>query len=162
MIFIAAFVVGVALVGQRTVRAASSASATATATAFIVQAITIANNQGLDFGEAAQGTAAKTVATGDGTAANFTVTGEGGHAYTVTLPSSATMLRSGGTPGNADDEIAVGTFVSSPSGAAGSLSGTPGTSGTQVVYVGATRALLPLSQAVGSYTTNFSITVAYP
>jgi len=160
-LFVAAFIVGVALVGQRTVKAAASASTSASATALIVRAITITSDRDLDFGEAAQGTAAKTVLPAAGTSARFSVGGEGGHAYNITLPGSATMLVAGGTPGNADDEISVGTFTSSPA-TSSSLSGSTGSAGSETLTVGATRAAIPESQTPGVYSTTFSVTVAYP
>jgi hypothetical protein len=160
-LFIAAFIVGVALVGQRTVKAAASASTSANATALIVRAITITSNRDLDFGEAAQGTGAKTVLPAAGTSARFVVAGEGAHAYNITLPNTATMLVAGGTPGTAADEIAVNTFTSTPSGSS-TLSGIAGGAGGETVTVGANRAAIPESQTPGVYTTSFSVTVAYP
>lgn len=161
-LFTAAFFVGVALVGQRTVRAAASANTSANSLALIIRGITISSDRDLDFGEASQGTAAKTIIPADATSARFTVGGEGGHAYTVTLPATATMLRVGGTGGVADDEIAVASFTSTPSGVGGLLSGSAGTAGSETVTVGAARAAIPESQNPGSYTTSFSVTVAYP
>lgn len=160
-LFVAAFFVGVSLVANKPTRAASSANASANATASIIRGITIANTRDLGFGEAAQGTAALVIAPADGTSAQFTVGGEGGHAYNITLPGSATMLRVGGVGGVATDEIAVSSFTSNPDGS-GSLSGVSGAAGSQTLSVGATRAAIPENQAAGNYTTSFSVTVAYP
>ncbi len=162
ILFVAAFITGVALIGQRTVNAAASANTTANSLALIIRGITISSDRNLDFGEASQGTAAKTILPADATSARFLVGGEGAHAYTVTLPASATMLRVGGTGGVAADEIAVASFASTPTGVGGLLSGSAGGAGTQTVTVGAARAAIPEGQNPGSYTTSFSVTVAYP
>ncbi len=160
-LFVGAFVVGVALVGQRTSQAAASANTTANATASIIRGITLSSDRNLDFGEAAQGTGAKTILPADATSARFLVSGEGNHAYNITLPATATMLRVGGTGGVALDEIVVNTFASAPSGS-GTLNGAAGGAGTQTITVGAARAILPFNQNPGTYTTSFSVTVAYP
>lgn len=159
--FVAAFIVGVALVGQQTSHAAASANTTANATASIIRGITLSSDRNLDFGEAAQGTGAKTILPADPTSARFSVGGEGAHAYNITLPASATMLRVGGTGGVPADEIVVNTFASTPSGS-GTLSGSAGAAGTQTITVGAARAAIPGTQNAGTYTTSFSVTVAYP
>lgn len=108
----------------------------------------------LVFGEAAQGTAAKTVTTSDTGRAQFTVTGQPSTAYQITLPSTVTMIVGGGA--TADTQIVVNTFTSSPT----SPDTIPG-SGTQTVYVGATRAAIRATQTAGNYSTTVPVTVTY-
>jgi hypothetical protein len=155
-LFVGAFVIGAVLVSQRTVRAASTDTESANATATIIQSIAITKTRDLDFGEAAPGDPAKIVAPADGTSAEFDVTGEPNHAFSITLPASATMLRSGGTPGTPEDEILVNTFTSSPASPS-ALTG----AGTRTLNVGATRAAILGAQNTGSYSVSFDVTVTY-
>lgn len=140
---------------------AHAASVNANANQTVTAAIAIAKVSDLEFGSAAQGDAAKTVAPGsseNAENASFTVTGQASTAYTITLPADGVvkMITAGG--GSANTEINVNSFVSNPAaGANGLLDG----SGTQTLFVGATRAALGASQNTGSYTGSFSVTVVY-
>jgi Domain of unknown function (DUF4402) len=148
-----------------------SATATATASATIILPIAIAKTGDLVFGKLAVGATGGTVAvsaadavtiagtnhtitqpasdTGSPAAAAFTVTGEPNMTYAITLPADGTItLTSGG------NSMAVNGFTSSL-GATGTLTG-----GTQALKVGATLSVAD-SQASGSYTGSFSVTVAY-
>lgn len=156
-----------------TTASAQTATATATASATIVTPITIAKVTDMVFGNVAvlaslgtvvmeptsaaarSTTGTVTIAAanaGSPTAAKFTVSGEGTYAYTITLPSSASLTG----PGTA---MTVDTFTTSIGTdlTLGALSG-----GTQTVYVGATLHVGG-SQTAGAYTTTtpFSVTVAY-
>lgn len=84
--------------------------------------------------------------------AGFSVGGEGGQAFSVTVPASMTMVRSGGA------ETILVTLT--PSATGGVLSGQPGGAGAATFGVGGE---LPMTDATatGSYTGNFSVTVAY-
>lgn len=135
---------------------AGAASTNGTATASVVAAIAIANVSDLAFGEGVQGDAAKVVAAGTSENADngsFNVTGAPNRAYTITLPSSATLTTGGG---GANETIAVTSFTSNPS-ATGTLNG----SGADLLLVGATRAALPLTQAAGAYSGLYSVAVVY-
>ncbi len=146
---------------------AQSASATASANAKIVAPIAIAETSNLQFGSiaasAAAGTAVMTPAgvlsvTGgativhDGTvttAAAFNVTGAPNATYAITLPAAAVTITSGA------NTMTVDTFTSNPT-----PTGTLSAGGSQALTVGATLHVAA-SQAQGSYTGNFTVTVAY-
>lgn len=84
--------------------------------------------------------------------AAFDVGGEGGQAFSITVPESMTMIRSGGA-----ETIVVAL---TPSATSGVLSGPPGGTGAATFGVGGQ---LPMSDttASGSYAGNFAVTVAY-
>jgi len=129
------------------------------------QLIGISNTRGLVFGElvagATSGTAVVTpagsrtltggVTTGNSggiTSASFTVTGIPLFTFAITLPGS-TSITAGG------NSMTVNTFTSTPSGT-GQLS----VLGSQALTVGATL-VVGASQASGSYSGTFSVTVVY-
>jgi hypothetical protein len=162
------FALGMILMGfGLNANAQVSATASSPATARIVTPIAITNDVPLHFGNVEASANIGTVVmspsesnartrtggatlpaiAGSPTAAKFTVTGEDALTYAITLPASTT-LSSGG------NNMTVNTFTSTPS-ATGLL-----TEGTQVVYVGATLNV-GASQAAGSYSGTFNVTVAY-
>lgn len=120
--------------------------------------IKISAVSGLDFGNGGPGDIAKTIAPGTSetsTNASFQVTGDNNRAYTISLPVSATMQTGNGQN---TDTIALTNFQSFPlPGANGLLSA----SGSQNLFVGATRAALKINQRQGTYTGTYSITVVY-
>lgn len=144
-------------------------SATATASATIVTPIAIANATDMDFGNVAVSAASGTVVltpagartatggatlpavTGTVTAATFDVTGQANFTYSITIPSVATTITSGG------NTMTVDTWTSNPT-TAGTLDGT----GAQTLAVGATLNV-GAGQAAGSYIsgTAFEVTVNY-
>lgn len=127
-------------------------SDTADALIEVQAAISITQQQDLDFGTVVQGDATGTVAPGDGTAGIFDVTGSPNTAYTITLPAAAVNMTGPGA------DIEVNTFVSTPAaGANGMLDGT----GAQELRVGATHAAIPVAQTAGSYSGTFTVEVAY-
>ena len=133
-----------------------AASTTANARQTVVTAIAIVKVSDLEFGSASQGAVAKTVNAGtveDAFNASFTVSGEPSTAYTVTLPTSATMITAGG---GANKTILVNAFTSYKVGG-GNLSA----GGTDTLLVGATRAALGAAQVTGAYTTTFTVDVVY-
>lgn len=153
-----------AILGMTLVLSTSSetraASTTGTARQVVTAAISIANVSDLDFGTAVQGAIAKTVAPGAAENAengSFTVSGQASTAYTITLPANGavTMITGGG---GANETIAVTNFLSNPAAGA---NGMIGVGGTQALYVGATRAALGASQAVGSYAGTYTVDVVY-
>lgn len=149
--------------------AQSTASATASTTASVITPITIVNAGDMNFGNlvatVAGGSIVLTPAgarTGDAaillgadgtvTAAHFTVTGEVGYAYTITLPTTFTVLHT-----DALTTMTVSPFTSDPSGATGSLA-----TGTETVNVGATIEMVA-NQKAGVYTNaaDLAVTVFY-
>ncbi len=147
----------------------AQASATATATAVIVGPIGISNTANMSFGNVAVGALAGTVVltpaggrtptggctlpatAGTVSAAAFNVTGAANYTYSITLPSAALTISSGG------NNMTVDTWTSNPT-PTGTLSG----AGSQVLTVGATLNVVG-SQAAGTYTsaTPFTVTVNY-
>jgi hypothetical protein len=79
---------------------------------------------------------------------SFDVTGDEDLSYTVTVPTTISLVGSGGT-------AIAGSLISSPAAAAGLL-----TSGAQTVYVGGTITVAA-TQAAGSYSATYEVTVAY-
>lgn len=162
----AALTIGLALFAGKDAGAQqSSATASANANAAIVAAISISNTVDLDFGQVVAGGTSGTVAmsaggsrsavggvtlgsTGSAAPASFIVSGDANASYSITLPGSMS-LTSGG------NNMTVNTFTSSPNG-----SGTLGGGGSQNLNVGATLQV-GASQAAGSYTGSFNVTVAY-
>jgi len=144
---------------------ASSATASSSASATVITAIAISNTAALNFGEVIAGGSTGTVvvttagarsATGGAAlgsasgvaAASFTVTGDANNTYAITLPASDSVASGANT-------MTVDTFVSNPSG-----TGDLGAGGSQTLLVGATLQV-GISQATGSYTGSFDVTVAY-
>lgn len=156
---------GLAFVTVFGARDVTAATATANVSAAIVPAITIANDTDMNFADVvASGSAGTVVLTTAGArsvtggttlgnatgtaAAAFTVTGDPSSTYSISLPASATITSSPNT-------MTVNTFTSNPSG-----TGTLGVGGTQALSVGATLQV-GASQAQGTYTGTFDVTVAY-
>ena len=141
-------------------QATNAASDTAQALQTVIAAISISQVSDLDFGSAAPGDAAKTVAPGaaeNAENASFLVTGEASTAYTITLPADSTVVMQTGA-GGANETIGVDSFTSNPAaGANGLLDG----SGQQDLFVGATRDALGASQVAGAYTATFTVDVVY-
>lgn len=145
---------------------ASAASDTGTANATILAPITITANLTLEFGQIVSGTGASVVristagarslVSGDaalsgGTfrAATFDVTGEPSTTYAITLPGGSATLTSGA------NTMTVDTWTSNPT-PTGTLSG----GGTETISVGADLNV-GATQAAGSYTGTYTVTVAY-
>ncbi len=146
---------------------ALAASDTGTANATIVAPITISANLTLEFGQIVTGIAASVVridtagarslvsgnaslAGGTFRAATFDITGEASTTYAITLPGGAATLT--GTPSGT---MTVDTWTSNPA-ATGTLSG----GGTQTISVGGDLNI-GASQAQGSYTGTYTVTVDY-
>jgi hypothetical protein len=139
---------------------AQAASDTANATMNVLVALNIAQVSDLVFNDAEAGASSETIAPGSSENANnasFAITGEPSTAYTITLPADATVVMQTGA-GGANETIAVDSFASNPAaGPNGLLDG----SGSQTLYVGATRAALGASQVAGAYSDTFTVTVVY-
>lgn len=143
----------------------------------IVGALTIVNDQKLDFGTMSIPTAALTVTfptsgirttsnplnivlitLEQGTHAHFNVTGEAGYHYKITLPSNGdTKIKIGAT----SDEMSVDNFLARTTSVPGS-DGVAGilNSGVDDFSVGATLKLLN-AQIPGTYAGSFDVMVTY-
>ncbi len=152
--------------------AQSSATQSTTASVKIVQPITLTKDSDLAFGTVVRPTTGSSTVTisnasdtpalsGGGDAAlatsttsraAFTVGGEGGQTFSITVPASVTMTRSGGS-----ETLNVTLTKSAPSG---SLSGTMGSAGTATFNVGGALTVASTA-ASGNYSGSFNTTVAY-
>jgi hypothetical protein len=158
-------VLGLALATTLCAGEVFAATATSDVSASIVPAITITKNTDMEFADVVASGSAGTVVLstagarsvtggatlGNGTgaaAAAFTVSGDPSSTYSISLPASATIT-------SAPNTMTVNTFTSSPSG-----TGTLSVGGTQALSVGATLQV-GASQAQGTYTGTFDVTVAY-
>lgn len=141
-----------------------AADATGSATSTVVAPITIAAGDDLAFGSIAPTASAGTVVLstagarsntnvdlltgGTVTAATFTVGGGANAAYSITLPTSATLT-------SGANNMTVNSFVHSEGG-----SPTIDGSGSGPIQVGATLQV-GANQAAGSYTGTYQVTVSY-
>jgi len=152
--------------------AQSSATQSTTASVKIVQPITLTKNSDLAFGTVVKPTTGSNTVTvstssdtpaltGAGDAAlaasttsraDFTVGGEGAQTFSITVPASVTMTRSGGS-----ETLAV-TLTKSAS--SGSLSGSMGSAGSATFDVGGAFTVSS-STTSGAYSGSFNTTVAY-
>jgi hypothetical protein len=170
--------VGFAISGiAPTAHAQASATATTSASATIFRPITLTKNTDLRFGtivRPATGSDTVTIDATDGTRllatnsavaltsgahvspgrATFTVAGEGGQAFSITVPASFNMTRSGGS-----ETIAIALTASAPSG---TLTGTLGSASSGSASFGVGGAMpVTSSTASGAYSGSFVTTVAY-
>lgn len=112
----------------------------------------------LSFGEAPQGDTVKTIPAGSAENpfnASFNVTGDPNTSFTIVLPDALDLTTGGG---GANERMNVSNFMSSPAaGANGLLS----SSGTQTIFIGASRHSLPMTQVPGIYQGSFSVSVVF-
>ena len=177
----AAGVAMIAALGLTTAANAAPVTATANANAEVVRALTIVKDTDLDFGKVAVAGAGTVTVTPAGVVsactANLTcysttsgakfdvTTGTIGATLTVTLPANATLLRSGGTAGNAADELQLASYTTNATNTAGVYTiqltddGT-GTNGTGTFSFGGTLTF-DGSEVEGVYTTTISSNVDY-
>lgn len=140
-----------------TAQSSFAASATAKAKQVVISALDIKKISDLEFGEAPQGDAAKTVAhdtVENAENASFSITGQPNKSVNVTLPTDGTVLMTTGT-GGAGNEIGVNTFTSN------FQTGALNAAGASTLYVGATRNALLSTQTPGSYEGEFTVNVIY-
>jgi hypothetical protein len=154
--------------------AQASASQATTATGTIFQPILLAKNTDLSFGTVVRpisGTGTVTIDKANGTRtlegagallntgpnaaaarATYTVTGEGGQAFSITVPATFNMTRTGGS-----ETIQV---TLAPTATTGLLDGSLGATGTATFGVGGA---IPISNttASGAYSGTFNVIVAY-
>lgn len=158
-------IVGAALGAVSFASAASAAtSATANASAEVLSTLTLAANSALSFGQIAANTGGSVtvnadstvtssgslVSTGTRAPAGFTVTGTPNANVVLTLPSSATLTRSGGT-----ETMSIAGFNSNPGGAF-----QLGATGSSNFAVGGTLTVAS-GQVSGTYNGTFAVSVEY-
>ena len=145
-------------------------SATAQATATIIKPITISKTIDMNFGNVSVSSVGGTIIlapnstrsitggvtlpnfnVGTVTAASFKVTGANNYTYSITVPSTPTVVK------HSTDQMSIDTFISDPS-----LIGTIQSNGEQVINVGATLTVVA-NQPAGVYIsdTPFTVTVNY-
>jgi hypothetical protein len=167
------WVIGATALATAQTASAQPTNASAAGTVTVIQPIALIKGTDLAFGALVRPSLGANVVTvdpgsgqrsitgaGDGTAlpsqpasrATYSVSGEGGAAFSITVPSSFTMTRSGGA-----ETLPVTLSASTLSGA---LSGSVGTAGSANFSVGGS---LPMSSATvsGDYTGTFDVTVGY-
>jgi hypothetical protein len=152
--------------------AQTSATQSTTASATIVQPITLTKNSDLAFGTVVKPTSGTNTITIDETAgtrtktgagdaalatsttsrAAFSVGGEGGQTFSITVPATATMTRSGGS-----ETLTVNLVKTAVSG---TLSNSIGTAGTASFGVGGNFDVVSTTVS-GAYSGSFNTTVAY-
>ena len=153
-------------------KAQSSATASTTASATIVQPITLTKNSDLAFGSvvkptsgtntvtinettgarAVSGAGNAALATSTTSRAAYSVGGEGGQTFSITVPSTTTITRSGGS------ETLTVNLVKT--GATGTISGSIGSAGTAAFGVGGNFDVASTTVS-GAYSGSFNVTVAY-
>jgi Mat/Ecp fimbriae major subunit len=144
---------------------ALATNGTGTATAVILQAITVTQNQAMNFGDIFQtGGAGTVVMTSTGA-----ISGTGFTFYGATAPGQFTAVGSAGAPAvisfstgdtltSGANTIAMGSYTTSVASPT-TFPGTTG-SGSLVFTVGATLTI-GATQATGNYTGNYTVTVNY-
>jgi len=140
---------------------AFAVSGTAQALQIIETSLGIVKQSDLDFGTAAQGDAAKTVAPGtseDAENASFKISGQANKAYSITLPADDVVVMETNGGGVPERQIPVNDFASYPAAGANGLLDA---SGEQTLYVGAARNAILATQESGSYADTFTVTVVY-
>lgn len=141
-------------------------SATGTATVLVVSPINITHNTGssLNFGEIANGAAGTVVVTAAGAATAsgfdyynstnaaadaFSITASGaGQSFSVTLPTSATLS-------NGSNTLTADTFTAT------CTTSCQTTAAAYTLNVGATLHVTSTTQATGTYTGNYTVTLVY-
>ena len=139
-------------------RESFGASAVGHAVQEVLVALSINSISDLNFGQGVQGDSPKTIAPGtieNSENASFQITGEPGKAYVIQLPQSDIKMITG-TGNTPQTQISVTNFQVNPS-----LGGFLSPSGSQMLFVGATRAALLPNQARGLYSGAFTVIVTY-
>jgi hypothetical protein len=152
--------------------AQSSATASTTASATIVQPITLTKNSDLAFGTVVKPTSGTNtitinetsgsrsmtgagdaaLATSTTSRAAYSVGGEGGQTFSITVPATATITRSGGS-----ETLTVNLVKTA---ATGTISGSIGSAGTASFGVGGNFDVSSTTVS-GAYSGSFNTTVAY-
>ena len=156
------------LLGWPLARAQSSAAGTVNSSAVLVRTLSVSSTTSLDFGTFAPGAAPGTVVmsaagtrsatggvtlvtTSEGSPSTVSMTGTPSTSYSVTLPSSVLLTAS---TGNAT--MTLNAFTTTLIGLQGTLS----TAGIGSFGIGGTLTVAG-SQAIATYTGNFTVTLSY-
>lgn len=165
-------IIGASFVAAGPALAQDSASQSTTGSTTIVRAITMTKGSDLVFGrivrpstttastvDIAAGTGTRTLTGGDGvllsgttSRAVYNVAGEGGLSFSITVPATFNMTRTGGTE--------TLTVTLARSATSGTLSGAAGAEGTATFGVGGSFSVASAT-ATGGYTGTFATTVQY-
>ena len=136
----------------------------------VIASIACTQTSNLNFGDAAQNDAAKTMSpstapsgagwAGTPSRAAFSITGKASMAYSVSVsPASVTMTTGAG---GANETIVVSSFTYYSTTAASSSSASLSTGGTDTLYVAGTQAAIGAAQVAGTYVSPaFTVTVTY-
>lgn len=144
--------------------ASAASAATANASAEVLTTLTLTANSSLNFGQIAANTGGSVTVNADSTAsssgtlistgtrapAGFTVTGTPNANVVLTLPTSATLTRSGGT-----ETMSISGFNANPAGAF-----QLGSTGSSNFSIGGTLTVAS-GQVAGVYNGTFSVSVEY-
>ena len=169
---LASAIVVLGMAAATPVLAAGSASQSASTSTQVLQPITLGKTSDLAFGSIAKPSVGGNTVTVDETSgaralsgggdaalaassvsrAAYTVSGEGGQAFSISVPASFNMVRSGGS-----EDLQV-VLVSSAT--AGTLSGSVGATGTASFGVGG-RFTVSKATPSGAYSGSFEVSVAY-
>jgi hypothetical protein len=169
--FIATGFVAGCLLAATPAFAQSSATQETTGSATITSAITLTKTSDIAFGRVVRPSAGTSTVTIDASSGNrsisggdgvllssttsraaYSVGGEGGQSFSISVPSTFNMTRSGGS-----ETIAVSLVGSA---ASGTLSGSLGAAGSATFGVGGSFGVAS-STATGAYTGTFNVTVQY-
>ncbi|HET8654138.1 MAG TPA: DUF4402 domain-containing protein [Longimicrobiaceae bacterium] len=142
--------------------AQSTANADATVNATVIAALTITNDNGLDFGQVAKGASYTVDAKTGATAAKWTVGGEAGASISVSYDASIPLVA--GTDTITVTPDVAGSATDTQSGATTLASGDSGTldatTGAYYVWMGGSLTV-PSAVAAGAYTGTATLTVTY-
>jgi len=139
----------------------NTASDTGTTTASVISSLSVTNNTDLQFGEAIQQDAAKTIPAASG--ATFTVNGEPSRFYNITVPADGTkyMVTDSGLGSLYNEQIQLSTFHFITSELNSTTQGQLSTSGIDTIKIGATRAAIFGNQVKGAYVGTYPVTIIY-
>jgi hypothetical protein len=131
----------------------------------VFQDFAMQKDRDLNFGSAARGAVAKSIAasTNDVDSAQFTITGAANDTYSVVVPADGTvkMVKSGTTGGTSDIEIDVNEFGFFSETLASAASGQLSAGGTDQLRIGATRDPIDANEQPGNYSATFTVSVAH-
>lgn len=130
---------------------------TVTATLSVIRGLSAKKISDLDFGVGVQGDPSLSIDPANGSGhAGMDVAGQPNRTVTITLPGNNLKMRNG-RGGSADKEIPLSNFRTNLAGSTFQLDG----NGNGKLWIGATRAALRPNQYPGSYSTTFTVTIAY-
>lgn len=120
----------------------------------VVRSLSITETKSLIFSTGSPGDGLSLIAPGDDNSSAFSIQGEPNMNFQILLPGEVILKTGAGA--SADEVILVDSFKSLPE-----TSGTLSAQGEQILSIGATRNPLRPTQAVGTYTGSYPITIVY-